>query len=63
MMNDFQLWFSIIVYAFMGLGVFASTKKIEDETPMHFIAVFLLWPVLLLMYCGLYLFTGRRMHE
>jgi len=62
-MNDFQLWFSIVIYAFMGLGTFASTKKIEDETPMHFVAVFLLWPVLLLMFSIMFLFTGKRIHE
>jgi len=62
-MNEFQLWFLGFMYGFMGVGVFGSTKKIQDETPMHFIAVFLLWPVLLLMFCALFLCTGKRMHD
>ena len=62
-MNDFQMCFSIAIYAFMGVGTFASTIKVEKETPMHFIALLLLWPVLLLMFSIMFLFTGRRINE
>ena len=52
-----------VLYFLLGIGVFAVTKRVKDETPMHFLAVFLLWPILLLMFCVIFLFTGVRIND
>jgi hypothetical protein len=55
-----MIYFIVFAYLFVGLGVFAMTNKIDDEVPMHLIAVALYWPILIFVRVLGFIFTGRR---
>jgi hypothetical protein len=57
-----ELWFLGFIYGFMGLGVWSSSKYKGDgkETPFIAVVCIIFWPVLLLMYSVMFIFTGRK---